>query len=229
MRSAATLAGEAVSATTTVASTPSSVAAQARPRPALPAEAVITGPAPARLSAASAPRTLNEPVGWNVSSFRWTFPPSAGAGISGVGASRSRDHGPGSVEVGTCGGCDVANGHRTTLPDMTARRLLLVLLVPLLASLLGAAPAAASAAAAVYTRDPLSHKLRIKPGRLLFSDSRFTELRWRRWGTDVARARGVHRILTCSPSCGEGGAETTATTVSSRGSGRRTAACFTPA
>ncbi len=96
---------------------------------------------------------------------------------------------------------------------MTARRLLLGLLLPLLASLLGAAPAAASAAGPVYTRDPLSHKLRIKPGRLLFSDSRFTELRWRRWGTDVARARGVHRILTCSPSCGEGGAETTATTV----------------
>ncbi len=97
---------------------------------------------------------------------------------------------------------------------MSPRRLLLLLLLPLLWSLLSAAPAAASTAAGpVYALNPLSHKLKIKPGKLSFSDSKFTELRWRRWGTDVARARGIHRILTCSPSCGEGGAETTATTV----------------
>ena len=60
-------------------------------RPALPAEAVTTGPPPARRSAASAPRTLNEPVGCSVSSFRHTSSPSAGAGTSGVGASRVGD------------------------------------------------------------------------------------------------------------------------------------------
>jgi len=97
---------------------------------------------------------------------------------------------------------------------MKPRRLLLALLLPLIASLLSAAPAAASAQAGpVYALDPLSHKLKIKPGRLSFSDSKFTELRWRRWGTDVARARGIHRMLTCRPSCAEGGAETTATTL----------------
>ena len=97
---------------------------------------------------------------------------------------------------------------------MSPRRLLLLLLLALVSSLLAAAPAAASAAAGpVYALDPLSHKLKIKPGRLSFSDSRFTELRWRRWGTDVARARGIHRMLTCRPSCAEGGAETTATTL----------------
>ena len=58
------------------------------PSPAFPADAVTTGP-DARDSAASPPRTLNEPVGWNVSSFRCTSAPSAGAGTSGVGASRS--------------------------------------------------------------------------------------------------------------------------------------------
>lgn len=97
---------------------------------------------------------------------------------------------------------------------MSPRRLLLVLLLPLISSLLSAAPAAASTAAGpVYALDPLSHTLKIKPHRLRFSDSKFTELRWRHWGTDVARARGIHRILTCRPSCAEGGAETTATTV----------------
>jgi hypothetical protein len=96
---------------------------------------------------------------------------------------------------------------------MKARRVLVLL--ALLASL-SAGSAAASAPATtgrVYALDPLLHKLKIKPGRLLFSDSRFTGLRWRRWASGVARARGVHRILTCSPSCAEGGAETTATTV----------------
>jgi hypothetical protein len=84
------------------------------------------------------------------------------------------------------------------LPDVVARRILLLLLAPLLASLLGAAPAAAASASAgrVHVRDPLSHRFKIKPGKLLFSDSRFTELRWRRWGSGVTRARGVHRILT---------------------------------
>ena len=97
---------------------------------------------------------------------------------------------------------------------MSPRRLLLLLLLPLISSLLAAAPAAASVAAGpVYALDPLPHKLKIKPGRLSFSDSKFTELRWRRWGTDVARARGIHRMLTCRPSCAEGGAETTATTL----------------
>jgi hypothetical protein len=97
---------------------------------------------------------------------------------------------------------------------MSPRRLLLIALLPLIWSLLVAAPAASAAVAGpVYALDPLSHTLKIKPHRLRFSDSKFTELRWRHWGTDVARARGIHRILTCSPSCGEGGAETTATTL----------------
>ena len=80
---------------------------------------------------------------------------------------------------------------------MSPRRLLLLLLLPLISGLLAAAPAAASTAAGpVYAQDPLTHKLKIKPHRLTFSDSKFTELRWRHWGTDVARARGIHRMLT---------------------------------
>ena len=63
-------------------------AAQATPSPAFPAEAVTTGPPPACVSAASAPRTLKEPVGCCVSTFSHTRPPSAGEGTSGVGASR---------------------------------------------------------------------------------------------------------------------------------------------
>jgi hypothetical protein len=35
-----------------------------------------------------------------------------------------------------------------------------------------------------------------------------TDLRWKRWGRRVAGARGISCILTCSPSCGNGGAET---------------------
>ena len=93
---------------------------------------------------------------------------------------------------------------------MSPRRILLLLL-PLVACLLGSAPAAA--AGPVYALDPLSHKLKIKPGKLAFRELEMTELRWKRWGTKVARARGISRILDCDPSCGNGGAETTATTV----------------
>jgi len=63
------LAGDAVCGTTTVAPTPTARAAQAVPRPWLPALAVTARSVPAsRLSAASAPRPLNEPVGCGVSS-----------------------------------------------------------------------------------------------------------------------------------------------------------------
>jgi hypothetical protein len=93
---------------------------------------------------------------------------------------------------------------------MPRRRLLL--LAPL-ATLLLAAPASAALDGPVYALDPLSHKLKIKPAKLSFRDLEMTDLRWRRWGTKVARARGISRILTCSPSCANGGAETTATTV----------------
>jgi hypothetical protein len=93
---------------------------------------------------------------------------------------------------------------------MSSRRLLLA---AALICLLAAGPAAASAAGRVYALDPLTHKLKVKPGKLSFRELEMTELRWRHWGEKVARARGLSRILTCSPSCGEGGAETTATTV----------------
>ena len=64
-RNASTLALEAFSGTTTVARAFRRVAANAMPRPWFPAEAVTTGrPSPAdAATAASAPRTLNEPVG----------------------------------------------------------------------------------------------------------------------------------------------------------------------
>jgi hypothetical protein len=94
---------------------------------------------------------------------------------------------------------------------MPSRRLLLIPLLALLAGVFLAAPAAADAR--VFALDPLTKKLKVKPGKLSFRDLEMTELRWKRWGTKVARARGISRILTCSPNCGSGGAETTATTV----------------
>ena len=94
---------------------------------------------------------------------------------------------------------------------MPPSRLLLVALLVFLAW--PAAGAAAPAADPVFALDPLSHKLKIKPSKLSFSDREMTQLRWRRWGKGVARARGEARILTCDPSCGEGGAETTGTIV----------------
>ena len=96
---------------------------------------------------------------------------------------------------------------------MPSPRILLIALLALAAWLIAAGPAAAAAADRVYALDPLSNKLKVKPGKLSFSDRDMTELRWRRWGKPVARARGIARILTCSPNCGSGGAETTATTV----------------
>lgn len=94
---------------------------------------------------------------------------------------------------------------------MPSRRLLLAPLLAVIACLFLAGPAAA--AEPVFALDPLTHKLKVKPGKLSFRDLVITDLRWKRWGKKVARARGISRILTCSPSCGEGGAETTATTV----------------
>jgi hypothetical protein len=88
-----------------------------------------------------------------------------------------------------------------------------ILLVALAAALVAAGPASAAPADRVYTLDPLSNKLKFKPAKLSFSDRDMTDLRWSRWGTKVARARGIARILACEPSCGAGGAETTATTV----------------
>jgi hypothetical protein len=65
----------------------------------------------------------------------------------------------------------------------------------------------------VYAIDPLTHKLKIKPQKLSFRDLEMTDLHWRHWGTRVARARGISRILTCNPTCANGRVETTATTV----------------
>jgi hypothetical protein len=96
---------------------------------------------------------------------------------------------------------------------MPHRRLLLPALLAVLAGLLVAGPIAAATAKRVYAIDPLSHKLKVKPHKLSFREVEMTELRWRHWGRKVARARGISRILTCSPNCGSGGAETTATTV----------------
>jgi len=96
---------------------------------------------------------------------------------------------------------------------MPSSRILLVGLIALAAWLIAAGPASAAAADRVYALNPLSGKLKVKPAKLSFSDRTMTELRWRRWGKNVARARGFARILTCNPNCGSGGAETTATTV----------------
>jgi hypothetical protein len=97
---------------------------------------------------------------------------------------------------------------------MSMRRMLLLALLVLPALLVAAAPAAAAAAGKrVYAVDPLTQKLKFKPAKLSFREVEMTELRWRRWGTKVARARGISRILTCDPDCATGGAETTATTV----------------
>ena len=81
-RNASTLAFEAFSGTTTVARAFSRVAANATPRPWFPAEAVTTGrPSRAAVAtAASAPRTLNDPVGCSDSSLRYvggSKPPSS--------------------------------------------------------------------------------------------------------------------------------------------------------
>jgi hypothetical protein len=72
---------------------------------------------------------------------------------------------------------------------------------------------AAAAHGATYAKDPLTGKLKIKPHKLSFRDVEMTELRWRHWGRKVTKARGISRILTCSPNCRSGGAQTTATTV----------------
>lgn len=95
---------------------------------------------------------------------------------------------------------------------MTPRRLLVLLpLLALLAGLVAAGPAAA--AERTFALDPLLDKLKHRPHKLSFRDLEMTDLRWKRWGEDVARARGISRILTCDPNCAGGGAETTATTV----------------
>jgi hypothetical protein len=65
----------------------------------------------------------------------------------------------------------------------------------------------------VYAVDPLTRELKVKPRKLAFRDLEITDLRWKRWGRGVARGRGISRILTCEPSCAEGEAVTTATTV----------------
>jgi hypothetical protein len=75
------------------------------------------------------------------------------------------------------------------------------------------AAAAPAASARIYVKDPLSGKLKFKPWRLEFREVDMTELQWKRWGKQVATARGISRILTCKPNCAVGGAETTATTV----------------
>src|SRR5918912_2309340 len=111
---------------------------------------------------------------------------------------------------------------------MPSRRLLLPLLGVL--AWLAAAEPAAAAADRVYALDPLTHELKIKPRKLSFRDLEMTGLRWRHWGTSVASARGVSRILTCTPSCAEGGTVATATTVKlsriREGGGKRRYTCM---
>jgi hypothetical protein len=107
---------------------------------------------------------------------------------------------------------------------MPPRRLALVPLLGaaagLLLSLLLAGPAAArteaAAAERTYALDPLLDKLKVRPQKLSFRELEMTDLRWKRWGKDVARSRGISRILTCNPSCANGGAETTTTVKLSR-------------
>lgn len=89
---------------------------------------------------------------------------------------------------------------------MSPRRLALLAVLALALSALpaGAAPARNAPAAGsglVFAPDPLSHTLKVKPHKLEFREVAMTELRWKHWGTRVARARGISRILTCSPDC----------------------------
>ncbi len=81
------LAEDASSDSTTAAGRPNRAAANATPSAWLPVEAVtVFTDGPDRDSAASAPRTLNDPVGCQVSSFSRTSP-SGGLVTSGVGGS----------------------------------------------------------------------------------------------------------------------------------------------
>jgi len=93
-----------------VAGTPSRADAQAIPSAWLPADAVTTRlPGGSAAIAAIAPRTLNEPVGWNVSSLSDTSRPLALETINGVGVrcslmtararSKSRATGSGTVRM----------------------------------------------------------------------------------------------------------------------------------
>src|SRR5262252_5408328 len=87
-RRLASFAEDVLAGTTTVAEIPSRCAAQATPSAWFPLEAVTTPVSPpAAVRAARAPRTLNEPVGWKLSSLSRTFSPRPGLGTSGVGGS----------------------------------------------------------------------------------------------------------------------------------------------
>ena len=61
----------------------------------------------------------------------------------------------------------------------------------------------AVASAKVYYRTPFE-KVVYKPKRVEFSDLTLTKLKWRHWGTKIARAHGRSRINDCIPYCGAG-------------------------
>ena len=61
----------------------------------------------------------------------------------------------------------------------------------------------AVASAKVYYRTPYEQVV-FKPKRIEFSDLTLTKLKWRHWGTKVARAKGRARVNDCIPNCAAG-------------------------
>jgi hypothetical protein len=61
----------------------------------------------------------------------------------------------------------------------------------------------AVASAKVYYRTPYEQVV-FKPKRVEFSDLTLTKLKWRHWGSKVARAKGKARGNDCIPNCAAG-------------------------
>jgi hypothetical protein len=61
----------------------------------------------------------------------------------------------------------------------------------------------AVASAKVYYLTPYE-QLKFKPKRIEFHDVTLTKLRWRHWGTKIARAHGRSRVNDCVPNCAMG-------------------------
>ena len=113
------MAAEAPVGTTTVTVAPSFEAAKARPSPWLPADEATTA-RPGSCSsvaetAARPPRTLNDPVGWTVSTLTDTEDPSWGTPTTGVTAQEAAHRLPRRLPVGGPGQLHVA--HRSSLAE----------------------------------------------------------------------------------------------------------------
>ena len=78
---------------------------------------------------------------------------------------------------------------------------ILAIALMLIAATVGTA--AGSAWGKVYYETPYG-KVVFKPKRVEFSDLTLTKLKWRHWGSKVARAHGKSRINDCIPYCAAG-------------------------